>query len=272
MKSKKIVFIKNTRFLNLFRILKDKFKKQDIPKTKFGGKPDWIEEPQWPISRATNLPMQFLCQVAIDPELFPAAKGKMAYVFIANFVTGKQSPDICNPESGDNAVIIQPHGKIPMIMTNRVKGILTTSPIFASDFTLGNLSQKPIKPTKEYVTVEALTHGPSEMDIIDYKLVDNLESDKNFYESKELNRNCFVSDEAYEHAIDEAYNKFQDRSGGSKIGGQPFFIQEPEYPRDPSVNKLLLQLDGVDFNYGEPVFYVFINTNATKGRLIIQFS
>lgn len=74
--------------------------------TKFGGQPVWLTEPQWPLSRATGHPMRFICQIALDPDLFGEIPGKMAYIFITDdeqFVDGTW-----NPERGENSVIIQP--------------------------------------------------------------------------------------------------------------------------------------------------------------------
>lgn len=76
------------------------------PVTKFGGQPVWLGEPQWPLSRATGHPMRFICQIALDPDLFGTILGRMAYVFMTDeeqFVDGTWEP-----EGGENAVIIQP--------------------------------------------------------------------------------------------------------------------------------------------------------------------
>jgi hypothetical protein len=46
--------------------------------TKFGGQPVWLEAPQWPIGRANGKPMEFIGQVALDPQIFGNIPGKMA--------------------------------------------------------------------------------------------------------------------------------------------------------------------------------------------------
>jgi uncharacterized protein YwqG len=74
--------------------------------TKFGGKPVWLTQPEWPLSSATGHPMRFICQIALDPDLFGEIPGRMAYLFITDeeqFVDGTW-----DPEGGENAVIIQP--------------------------------------------------------------------------------------------------------------------------------------------------------------------
>lgn len=79
------------------------------PKTKFGGQPVWLNEPQWPFDASGN-PLHFVCQIAIDNTLFPEAEGKMAYVFMSN----ADDAETWDPEFSDNAVIVQP-GMLPNI-------------------------------------------------------------------------------------------------------------------------------------------------------------
>jgi hypothetical protein len=43
--------------------------------TKFGGPPNWIEKPEWPMSKATGEPMRFIGQIALEPELFGQIAG-----------------------------------------------------------------------------------------------------------------------------------------------------------------------------------------------------
>jgi hypothetical protein len=77
------------------------------PVTKFGGQPVWVGKPEWPLSRETGEPMRFICQVALDLEIFGGEAGRMAYIFMTDgeeYVDGTWDPD------GENAVIIQPDG------------------------------------------------------------------------------------------------------------------------------------------------------------------
>lgn len=98
------------------RQLKKKYKVSFIPAaapitepvTKFGGQPVWLTGPEWPLSGETGEPMRFICQIAIDPEIFGGAAGRVAYLFMTDgeeFVDGTYEPD-----GGENAVIIQPDG------------------------------------------------------------------------------------------------------------------------------------------------------------------
>ena len=76
------------------------------PVTKFGGDPVWIDGPQWPLGRLLGTPMRFLAQVAIDPQIFPNAVARMAYLFMTN--DGDGSEPTWDPDAGENAVILQP--------------------------------------------------------------------------------------------------------------------------------------------------------------------
>lgn len=76
------------------------------PVTKFGGQPVWHTAPAWPLSQSTGHPMRFLAQIVLDPVLFGAVYGRMAYLFMTDedeFVDRTWEPD-----SGENAVVIQP--------------------------------------------------------------------------------------------------------------------------------------------------------------------
>ncbi|WP_173095717.1 hypothetical protein [Actinomadura verrucosospora] len=78
------------------------------PVTKIGGQPAWLEEPQWPSSRFTGDPMQFLGQFTIDG-------GRLAYVFMDDEELSRL------PEDGENAVVIQLGGRIPDFVTVRAQ-------------------------------------------------------------------------------------------------------------------------------------------------------
>jgi hypothetical protein len=76
------------------------------PVTKFGGQPTWLTEPAWPVSEAWERPMRFVCQVALDG-------GRLAYVFLTHADHDDPDffdPDVCFPDGGENAVIVQPGG------------------------------------------------------------------------------------------------------------------------------------------------------------------
>jgi uncharacterized protein YwqG len=71
------------------------------PVTKFGGQPVWLEEPQWPIGRETGNPMRFICQIALDENVFPSATGRMAYLFMTDEEDGEFVDGTYEPEGGE---------------------------------------------------------------------------------------------------------------------------------------------------------------------------
>jgi uncharacterized protein YwqG len=91
------------QFYNLF-IKFLRFFKQEKCVTKFGGQPFRLNQSDWPKSKETGNPMQFICQVVFDEELFPGSKGKIAYIFM----TAEEDyvDDTWEPDGGENAVII----------------------------------------------------------------------------------------------------------------------------------------------------------------------
>ena len=85
--------------------------------TKFGGQPDWITEPQWPVSEAWgDRPMKFIGQVRLDEIYDDVETMTLAYIFMTQPKDRNDSfydPDIIFPDGGENAVIIQPAGNSP---------------------------------------------------------------------------------------------------------------------------------------------------------------
>jgi hypothetical protein len=80
------------------------------PVTKVGGQPVWLEEPQWPLSRETGEPMRFLGQFALEG-------GRLAYLFMTGDGDGEWVDGTYEPEGGENALVIQPGGRIPDFVT-----------------------------------------------------------------------------------------------------------------------------------------------------------
>lgn len=77
------------------------------PITRFGGKPTWFSTPQWPLSRSTGQPMQFICQILLTPPVFThSSSEKMAYLFMSasddEYIDGTY-----DSEQGENAFFIQ---------------------------------------------------------------------------------------------------------------------------------------------------------------------
>ncbi len=80
------------------------------PVTKFGGRPVWLEEPRWPVSRLYGTPMQFICQITLSPALFDDLPTRMAYLFLTDWDYESVFPNTMEPDGGENALILQPGG------------------------------------------------------------------------------------------------------------------------------------------------------------------
>jgi hypothetical protein len=80
------------------------------PVTKFGGQPVWLERPEWPLSKELGRQMLFVCQIALDPEIFGVSPGRMTYLFITRESEDEWVDGTYDPDSGENAVIVQPGG------------------------------------------------------------------------------------------------------------------------------------------------------------------
>jgi hypothetical protein len=80
------------------------------PVTKFGGQPVWLESAEWPLSKELGRQMQLVCQIALDPDVFGVSPGRMAYLFITGGSEDEWVDGTYDPNSGENAVIVQPGG------------------------------------------------------------------------------------------------------------------------------------------------------------------
>lgn len=77
--------------------------KIEQPISKFGGQPNWVADPQWPVSRSLEKPMSFIGQIQLSDTKMSDLDGKVAYLFMTN----DESVDTYEFEAGENAVIIQ---------------------------------------------------------------------------------------------------------------------------------------------------------------------
>lgn len=206
--------------------------------TKFGGQPNWLEEPQWPISSELDSPMRFICQIKLTDDLFPGCGGKMAYIFMTEdeeYVDGTWEPD-----GGENAVIIQPDGK-------------------------------------PKVTVRNIATGPTLQNYVEVKGKDRLQpTDVELSVALTVSEDPeFIPETARFDLPDEECEKYCNSLEGNKIGGTPGFLQGDEFPGEKSEWSLLLQLDscGVPFNinFGDSgISYAFINKDGTSGKFLWQ--
>lgn len=78
----------------------------DAPVAKLGGRPVWLDEPFWPVSRTSGMPMTFVGQFPI-----PGPSPRMSYLFLTQ--DDDATAATFEPESGENALLVQPGGIIP---------------------------------------------------------------------------------------------------------------------------------------------------------------
>jgi hypothetical protein len=82
--------------------------------TKLGGQPVWLAEPQWPLSRTTGEPMRFLGQ-------FVLAGAALGYLFMTGGGAGRHVDGTYDPQGGENALLVQPGGRVPGFVAVRAE-------------------------------------------------------------------------------------------------------------------------------------------------------
>lgn len=211
--------------------------------TKFGGQPVWLEEPIWPISAGSEIPMRFICQILLDPSLFgKSRKTRMAYLFLTQaerdeIEYGAFDPDIIFPDAGENAVIVQPGGRC-LVET---------------------------KPLKIGPTLYAYDGSPCELSC---RLAKG--EDEDYIPRDDLPRLAKQDRRRF-----DAYCR---TLSGDKIGGTPLFGNNDSWP-DGGTWKLLLQLlpkressDPFYLNLGATLAtgFAFISGDRTEGRFLVD--
>ncbi len=78
----------------------------DMAEAKLGGQPVWLDTPFWPLSATSGTPMVFIGQFPL-----PAPSTGMCYLFMAEDSEGTGLT--FEPEAGDNALLVQPGGRVP---------------------------------------------------------------------------------------------------------------------------------------------------------------
>lgn len=202
--------------------------------TKFGGQPNWLCEPEWPLEKERGEKMAFICQIVLEEELFGKTKGKVAYLFMDDDEdAGWETSD---PDLGQNAVIIQP-GNNTMRRVPDAEGPASRS-FFGCD------------------------DGFDENGLIEFKAILEIVEEPDF-----------LNDNALEKLTQKECDEYMDAISGNKIGGNPMFLQEDEFPI-PEPYKFLCQLDDsllpIFANFGSGIGYAFIDAEGTYGKLLWQ--
>src|SRR5262245_14449766 len=206
------------------------------PVTKVGGQPVWINQKQWPISKKTGNPMMFIGQIKLESALFGRIEGKMAYIFMT--ADKKGGAQTWNPNSGENAIIIQPGN-------NRIK-------VLPIDMGPGLSRRVKKKGTARYL-IEACEYS--------VKLIAGKDPD-------------YITEYEREDWDAITFKKYAKALEGNKIGGTPIFLQSDEFPTGGPWN-LLLQLDSTKvpflINFGDSGNgYAFISKYGKKAKFLWQ--
>src|SRR5689334_2050282 len=80
---------------------------------RFGGEPFGLPAALWPLSKQTKEPMQFICQIPLQADLFPGAGESLAYLFM---ISGDVE-DTWAPDGGENALVFVPRDKLTNSLT-----------------------------------------------------------------------------------------------------------------------------------------------------------
>jgi uncharacterized protein YwqG len=200
--------------------------------TRFGGQPDWIGTPQWPLSKSTGKPMRFIGQVRLDDtglaEDGVATANQIAYLFMSDnngdYQIGSESA-----HGGENAVILQPQGQYE-----------------------GKNLQQATGPS-----ISEFESGPN----VCYTVTTTDGKEPEFKKQAQRDKMPLDKLSAYEELL-----------GGNKMGGRPAFKQNDEFPNTNQRWHLVLQLEEKDvpfkLNLGDAGFlYVYVNKNAKRGYM-----
>lgn len=205
------------------------------PVTKFGGQPNWLAEPQWPLSRATGELMRFLGQFRLYEDIFGPLQAQMAYLFMTDgdiFVDGTWEPD-----AGENAVVLQP-GK-----WSGPSQALATGPTLMC-VVLDHTPNTPREESCEYAVDLTLGDDP---DVLD----------ENTFRAR------------------NAWDDYCDYVDENKIGGVAAFLQHPEYPAPGKWRLLAqIQPEispSCSINFGDAgVGYVFLAETGDQAKFLWQ--
>ena len=204
--------------------------------SKFGGQPNWLTEPEWPIDKDKNEKMSFIGQIELTPDLFGVTQGKMAYLFMN---ADDEADETWDPNSGQNAVIVQPGNNV----IDTVPEATGPASTFGNDF------------EDEF----------DESGLCEFKLLTTLDEESDFLSEVEL-RELMDSDP-------DKHDDYIEKMIVSKIGGNPGFLQGEQLPIDGNW-KFLCQLDEEDIpvgvNFGCGVAYAFIDSEGTYGKFLWQ--
>jgi hypothetical protein len=185
--------------------------------------------------------MLFIGQIHLDPAIFGATVGKMAYVFMSENVP-LFGPQNAEPDSGENAVVIQPGDNRHLLTKPFVDG--------PSIYRWEKGERKLLFRRRVRVPCEYAVSLIQRQDPDEHELDLDLDDD--------------------EDPLDKILCEIDD----CKLGGYPVFIQDPEWPY-PDSRRLLLQLvwDRYPFHLAlgdGGSLYAFLSRDGASGKLLWQ--
>jgi hypothetical protein len=214
--------------------------------TRFGGQPDWIDTPAWPVGRTLGGPMRFLAQVAL-PRPLRVSGHRMAYLFLADHDPARFNLPY-EYDAGDNAVILQGGGGfVPDVEVRPMRQGPTLR--------LGRKPKHGLRIDDDPASPE--THVP-------VSLAAATEPDP--LPEQELHWLYKEDPKAF-----EAYAK---QLKPSKVGGSPLWLQGPDTPLGGPW-KLLAQVDIEHVPCWAPFdgwLYTFVAEDGTSGRMLYQIT
>jgi hypothetical protein len=199
--------------------------------TKFGGNPVWLTQPQWPLDPQSGKPMLFLGQVFLDPEIFGNLQGRLAYLFLP-----ASDPLWATPgyHAAGNVVLIQP-GASPDLP--------------AAPLTEGPSVCRVARGKRRWLLLRERIAVPSEFAVSLTKRQD-----------PEIDWEADDPLAGIGHDLEEC-----------KIGGEPVWIQDEDWPYEDS-RHLLLQLvwDKYPFHLAlgdAGTLWAFLSRDGSQGTI-----
>jgi uncharacterized protein YwqG len=206
--------------------------------TKFGGQPNWIALPEWPLSKETGNPMRFICQIALSDVTGVITPARMAYIFMTDEEDGEFVDGTYEPNGGENAIILQPGSN--ECSTAELK----VGPTLYRMVEVANSDRLQPEPCEFAVYRSAVEDVP------------------------------YMSEQDRWKLPEHERNPAMGLVGECKVGGTPAFLQGDEIPFDDGW-QFLCQIDSCTspfyVNFGDGgVGYAFLNTDGTKAKFLWQ--
>ncbi|WP_238547119.1 hypothetical protein [Actinoplanes friuliensis] len=206
------------------------------PVAKLGGQPVWLDEPFWPVSATSGEPMTFAGQFPL-----PGPDVRLAYLFLTQ--DEECLAETFEFEGGENALLIQPGGRIPGFVTGIPRA---TGP---------SLWRRGAKWT-DRVPVELL------LDVREPDAAARVRFDREI-----------AGQDAVRTGVHREEDDDAEADCRSYVGGRPLFWQ-PWTTVVDSAWRFFFQLDGAEgadgddfaLNFGGGTGYAFLSEDGREGR------